>query len=41
MVRVGVCSAHLDGFWAQISLNRGPFFGRFFLRVGYPEIGRN
>ena len=34
------------GFWAQNSLNKGPFFGRFAINMGrlfrnWPEIAKN
>ena len=39
MLRVRVCAAHKGGFLGQNSLNKGPFFGRFFINmVGYREI---
>ena len=34
MLRVRVCAAHMGGFWAPDSLNKGPFFGRFSLNKG-------
>ena len=34
MLRVRVCAAHKGGFWAQNSLNKGPFFGRFSINMG-------
>ena len=34
MFRVRVCAAHMGGFWAPNSLNKGPFFGRFSISKG-------
>ena len=34
MLRVRVCAAHMGGFLAPNSLNKGPFFGRFSLHKG-------
>ena len=34
MLRVRVCAAHMGGFLGQNSLNKGPFFGRFFINMG-------
>ena len=34
MLRVRVCDAHMGGFFGQNSLNKGPFFGRFFIHMG-------
>ena len=34
MLRVRVCAAHTGGFFGQNSLNKGPFFGRFFINIG-------
>ena len=31
MLRARLCTTHMDGFLGQYSLNKGPFFGRFFL----------
>ena len=39
MLRVRVCAAHMGGFWAQNSLDKGPFFGRFSINMG--EFSRN
>ena len=33
MLRVRVCAAHMGGFWVQNSLNKGPFFGRFSIKM--------
>ena len=41
MLRVWVCAANKNGFWAPNSLNKGPFFGRVSLNVGgFPELGK-
>ena len=34
MLTVRVCAAHMGGFWARNSLNKGPFFGRFPVNIG-------
>ena len=34
ILRVRVCAAHMGGFFGQNSLNKGPFFGRFFINMG-------
>ena len=34
MFRVRVCVAHMGGFLGQNSLNKGPFFRRFFINMG-------
>ena len=34
MLRVWVCTPYMDGLLAQISLSKGPFFGRFSLNMG-------
>ena len=34
MSRVGVCAAHMGGFSAQNSLNKGQFLGKFSLKKG-------
>ena len=34
MLRVRVYAAHMGGFWAQNSLNKGLFFGRFSINIG-------
>ena len=34
MLRVRVCAAYMVGFWAQNSLNKGRFFGRFSINIG-------
>ena len=34
MLRVRVCAAHMGGFLGQNSLNKGPFFGRFSIKMG-------
>ena len=34
MLRVRVCAAHMGGFFAPNSLNKGPFFGRFPINKG-------
>ena len=31
--RVRLCAAHMDGFGAQSSLKKGPFFGRFSINM--------
>ena len=33
MLRVLVFAAHMGGFWAQNSLNKGLFFGKFSLNM--------
>ena len=41
MLRVRVCAAHMGGFFGQNSLNKGPFFSRFFVNIdGLPRNGR-
>ena len=34
MFRVQVCATHMGGFLGQNSLNKGLFFGRFFINMG-------
>ena len=34
MLRVWVCAAHMGEFLGQNSVNKGPFFGRFFINMG-------
>ena len=34
MLRVWVCAVHMGGFLGQNSLNSGPFYGRFSLKMG-------
>ena len=34
MLRVRVCTAHMVGFLGQNSLNKGLFFGRFYINMG-------
>ena len=40
MLSVRVCATHMGEFRAQNFLNKGPSFGRFSIRVGYPEVGK-
>ena len=34
MLRVRVCAAHKGRFLRRTSLNKGPFFGKFFINMG-------
>ena len=38
ILRLWVCAANMGGFLSRNSLNKGPFFGRFSIWVGYQEI---
>ena len=39
MLGVRVCAAHIGGFLSQNSLDKGPFFRRFSINVGW--LSRN
>ena len=45
MLRIRVCAALMDGFLSLNSLEKGPFFGRFTIDMGWfsrtwPKMGR-
>ena len=46
MLRVRVFAAHMGGLWGQNSLDKGPVFGRFSIKMGgisrnWPKIAQN